>query len=63
MVVAAVLAGGAAFALLMYGYQFVQEAHMFPWSDRTTHAVESGPLPPIDLSAPVVIETATFATG
>ncbi len=36
---------------------------MFPWSDRTTHAVESGPLPPIDLSAPVVIETATFATG
>jgi hypothetical protein len=54
---------GAALALLMYGYQVVQEAPMFPWSSRTAPVVENRPLPPIDLAAPAVVETATFAVG
>jgi hypothetical protein len=36
---------------------------MFPWSSRTSPTVESRPLPPIDLAAPAVVETATFAVG
>ena len=53
----------AALALLLYGYHFVQEARMFPWSARTTAVTENRPLPAIDLAAPAVVETATFAVG